>query len=676
MTEMLLKLFCIVTSLSAISGQITTYSIGTESALDVTLRIQHQSGNDTHFSYSILRNSVVIHESEVYQNFGGVLITQTSNGGYLLRGDNSTFRFSITVDTDSFVLISIERSSTNSTIMSDCVQLKSNEMSWYGGPEQKYQYWPIEKLSLDDYAYVTKELDSCALAERYWLNSHGLFLYVEQEAPLFLTQSANQTMCLITKKVLPYYTRNGPSFTFNYNIGIGENAREAHLEAVERFLKKPTDYPDETMTRYPIWSTWAKYRRDIDENVIISYADLIRNNGFNNSQMDIDDMWETCYGSLEFDTAKFPNISHVTSTLKAKGFRVTLWVTPFINRDCEPYYSEALSKGYFVLNHNGREEVKWWNTGENMTAGHIDFTKTEAAEWYAERLRRLRASSGIDSFKFDAGETSWAPADPVLNATFDSQPNALTVAFVNTVVPFGKFIEVRTAFRQQHNPVYVRMLDKDSLWTWNNGLPTLVTTLLQFNMVGYPFVLPDMIGGNGYEDNPIVRTKNKDLYIRWLQANVFMPALQFSFVPWDFDDETIVLGRKFTSLHEQYADTIIERFNLAVRAGHPVNPPIWWIAPNDRVAQQIYDQFLLGDEILVAPVLEEGRSSRNIYLPLGQWIDQNTGQTYQGPLWLNDYPAPQDVLPYFIKGGSVRLYPLTNILAVFIALINFISYLM
>lgn len=292
--------------------------------------------------------------------------------------------------------------------MNDCVQLKSNEMSWYGGPEQKYQYWPIEKLSFDSYSYVTKEADSCALAERYWLNSRGLFIYVEKEAPLFLTQTANSLMCLYTEKYQPYYTRDGPSFTFNYKIGIATDAKQAHLKAVEHFLNKPTDYPDERMTRYPIWSTWAKYRRDIDENVVLSYADLINNNGFNNSQMDIDDMWETCYGSLTFNTTKFPNIARTTSALKERGFRVTLWVHPFINKDCEPYYSEALNKGYLVLNHDGNPDVRWWNAGSGVS-GHIDFTKVEAAEWYASRLRELKASSGIDSFKFDAGETSWAP---------------------------------------------------------------------------------------------------------------------------------------------------------------------------------------------------------------------------------------------------------------------------
>lgn len=80
------------------------------------------------------------------------------------------------------------------------------------------------------------------------------------------------------------------------------------------------------------------------------------------------------------------------------------------------------------------------------------------------------------------------------------------------------------------------MVDKDTYWGFNNGLATLVTTLLQMNLQGYSLVLPDMIGGNGYNDRP-----SKELFVRWLQANVFMPTLQYSFVPWDHDDEVITI---------------------------------------------------------------------------------------------------------------------------------------
>lgn len=88
----------------------------------------------------------------------------------------------------------------------------------------------------------------------------------------------------------------------------------------------------------------------------------------------------------------------------------------------------------------------------------------------------------------------------------------------------------------QEHPIFVRMLDKLSHWNIDAGLKSMIPTVLQIGLLGYPFVLPDMIGGNAYGDWP-----TKELYIRWMEVNVFMPAVQFSIVPWDdhFDAEVI-----------------------------------------------------------------------------------------------------------------------------------------
>jgi len=146
-------------------------------------------------------------------------------------------------------------------------------------------------------------------------------------------------------------------------------------------------------------------------------------------------------------------------------------------------------------------------------------------------------------------------------------------------------VEVRSAQNTQDQPIFVRIVDKDSEWGWNNGLLTLISSMLQMNLNGYPFVLPDMIGGNGYYEKP----PTKELFLRWLQANVFMPALQFSFVPWNFDDEAIAISKNFTALHATYTPYIMKLFKRAVDSGEPVNVPLWWIAPTDEVAQSIYD---------------------------------------------------------------------------------------
>ena len=345
--------------------------------------------------------------------------------------------------------------------MSDCIDLASgSDVHWYGGNQQRWQYYPIQKLVHRHNAYVTKEEFNQAIAERYWFNSQGIFFYVNLDAPLFIDQNNQHPdfMCLEAKRALPYdiyHTR----FDFTYHIGIGLNARDVHMKAVEMFLGKPSGHPALEMVRDPIWSTWARYKRDVDEGIVREFAKEILDNGFG-GQFELDDDYETCYGALEFSTSKYP----------------------FINKECTNWYQEAQKNNYFVADHNGNIETQWWNSAKSQ-ASYIDFTKTDAANWYYNRLRKLQTTAGIDSYKFDAGESSWVPNDPVLNGTAKEHPSKITSSYVRTVSKFGSLVEVRSGQNTQDLPIFVRMIDKDTEWSLDNGLPTLITTLLQVRLV-------------------------------------------------------------------------------------------------------------------------------------------------------------------------------------------------
>lgn len=363
----------------------------------------------------------------------------------------------------------------------DCVNLHTEtNVNWYGGNQQRFQYYPIQKLTHKHNSYVTKEALNQAITERYWLNSNGIFVRVNNDAPLFIDQNNEHPgfMCLQAKRALPYDIYHAP-FTFTYHIGIGLNARDAHRQAVARFLGKPSGHPAEAMVRQPVWSTWARYKRNVNTAVVTEFAQEILDNGYT-GQFELDDDWEECYGALKFNTVKFPDIKGLTDKLKANGFRVTLWCHPFINKACTAYYNDAKSKGHFVADHKGNTDIQWWNSGP-AAAAYIDFTKTATAQWYYDRLAALRISAGIDSFKFDAGESSWMPPDPVLNATGNQLPSKITSDYVRTVARFGDLVEVRSGHGTQNLPIFMRMIDKDTEWTLNNGLPTLITTLLQVN---------------------------------------------------------------------------------------------------------------------------------------------------------------------------------------------------
>jgi len=119
-----------------------------------------------------------------------------------------------------------------------------------------------------------------------------------------------------------------------------------------------------------------------------------------------------------------------------------------------------------------------------------------------------------------------------------------------------------------------------------------ITTLLQMSLSGYPFVLPDMIGGNGYGQNGLDQSQRPEmeLYLRWLQANVFMPSMQFSFTPWQYEDDQVLEHvKEMVELHEDYADLIT---TLALNAGfngEPINRPIWWVDADDETALSVDD---------------------------------------------------------------------------------------
>lgn len=243
------------------------------------------------------------------------------------------------------------------------------------------QHWPIQHMYFDEEPYVPIEKYNMAIAERYWLSSEGFYILVNKTVPLFLDQNNHydKHICLIAEHKKPYISRD--NLEMSYEIGFFGNPKTAHQYVVKNHFGNPTGYPDERMIRHPIWSTWARweiitfqnvpqfnplintfqrYKVNINEKVVQEFADEIIANGYNNSQLEIDDNWETCYGSAVFDTKVFPNITRLSNELKRKGFRVTLWIHPFINEGCEPAYTEASRNQYFVKNLNGSLHTTWW----------------------------------------------------------------------------------------------------------------------------------------------------------------------------------------------------------------------------------------------------------------------------------------------------------------------------
>jgi alpha-glucosidase (family GH31 glycosyl hydrolase) len=420
----------------------------------------------------------------------------------------------------------------------------------------------------------------------------------------------------------------------------------------------PGAAPHPQVLRDPIWTTWARYHKRVDQAKVLQYAQEICDRGLGRSVMEIDDMWQTRYGDLAFNRKKFPDPKAMVDKLHALGFRVTLWVMPFAEEDSEAFRFGA-PRGYFIRGsgvaakrREGRADphgrghfFNWWNTPR---VAALDVTNPEAVEWFVGRLKALQAEVGVDGFKFDGGEPCFLPRGFRTHAPI-AHPSEYSELYVREVAgrfEGDSFCEVRTGHRTQNVGVLTRMGDRFSTWGVDNGLRSIIPTLLTSGLLGYPFCLPDMVGGNAY----FGVKPDRELLVRWMQASAFMPSLQISIPPWDLDEGADQLCKQALEARAHVLGDIGELARGAAGRLTPIARPMWWLDPRDPETFGIDDQFALGDDLIVAPVVEKGARARDVYLTEGTWRDLlRGGEVVQGGRWLRGHDAPLDHIPCFAR---------------------------
>ncbi|GFS18948.1 alpha-glucosidase [Elysia marginata] len=558
--------------------------------------------------------------------------------------------------------VSMKQPGTSQT-PTDCYDMTHS--SWYGAFEDHFQFWPMNGgIRMNSSAYVVGEIfekiEYGEVIEPLFVSSLGLGIHVDIDSPLYLAingMNSRGRLCLSGRigKDTPYFTQTIP--WLKYDLCRAKDISVLWKEMSKKYLPKPKLTPSEDLIRGPIWSTWARYKQYINQSKAIEFAEEILQNNMSISQLEIDDDWTPFYGDFDFNATKFPEPAAMVNELLEKGIHTTLWMHPYVNRDAENYEILA-QKGYFVRDYTDNKQpasVNWWRGNDS---GIIDFTNTEAVDWYLKQTRRLQADYNISSFKFDGGEATSLGKKYALAKNLSS-PNYFTTHYVEAACRADmteRRQEVRVAFRSQECHTMVRMLDRSSDWSHELGLLTLIPTALAYGLAGYPFVLPDMIGGNAYNGSDIDQSvlPERELYIRWLQATLFMPTLQFSVAPWDYKKhpDTTSIVKKMLAIREKYVEDIIALMNQARDTGEPIVRPLWWTDPLDKEALRSESQFLLGNDLLVAPVLEKGQRKRDIYLPQGMWKDQVRGHIYQGKRWLRGFVAELDQVPYFTRAAK------------------------
>lgn len=526
---------------------------------------------------------------------------------------------------------------------------------WYGHGERVIQPWPLDKLPVVAeplMAYDHGRGGSSCITTPLWFNASGAAILVaEENSELEMTLDRGEDGLLRIAARLPEPAialdldapppDHGPVLTFD--VLLADTIPATHALAIGH-LGHPTSAPPAELIARPIWTTWARYKMAVTQADVLAFAEEIVSRNYPRSVMEIDDRWQPFYGDCAWDSAKFPDPRHMIDQLHKLGFKVTLWVPPFFDPRSAAF-AEAAEQG-FLIRHPANGEpamVRWWQG----YGGLIDVSNGAAMAWWREQLGRLQ-NDGVDGFKFDAGEGNFVPrnrltAEPLL-------PHQYADRYVSWIAENFQWTEVRSGWRSQQSGILFRQWDKWSRWGIDNGLHSVLTQALAMSMVGYPFILPDMIGGNAYAGEE----PDAELLVRWTQISALLPTLQFSIPPWAFDKETDAICHKYVQLHEELAPYIQSQINQTLQSGVPIVRPMFWHTPDDVNTLTIDDQFLLGDNILVAPVVQAGQRARDVYLPAGHWRDWWSGERIKGPIRLEQYPAPLETLPLFERTDTTR----------------------
>ncbi len=508
---------------------------------------------------------------------------------------------------------------------------------WYGGGFQGFrdpQVWPLNEASLVKPAFLASGVSQ---ATPFWYATRGVGVWVRTR--LDFRFSANEVVGGkpngLLRVTMPLAS------ALEYDLIVAKDVREV----VRRFTREvgyPRRVPPAEYFRLPIYTTWVEHKADVNQSKAIEFAKAIRANDLPAGVLEIDDKWEVHYGDMDVDTAKFPDPGAMNDELHRMGFRVTLWVHPFVNPDTKAF-AEHRDDGLLLRDANGSAGmIRWWNG----PAAVWDFTNPTAGELFRRRLDGLMRDFGFDGFKFDGGDVHFVvrdakPMRPMTAAEYPDVYNEVATAH------YG-WNETRVGIYSQPLGIVQRLQDKNSVWGRENGLGALVPEALTTSMRGFFFLMPDMVGGNQYDGDTIT----PELLVRWAQASALMPLLQFSAGPWHHGPEAVKLCREASRLHLEFAPYTYRLAEASTRTGEPILAPLFYHSPDDPETFRITDQFMLGPDVVVAPVVTKGAVARDLYLPRGRWVDYRSKQAVEGGRWLKGHQAPLDVLPVFVREGA------------------------
>jgi alpha-D-xyloside xylohydrolase len=474
----------------------------------------------------------------------------------------------------------------------------------------------------------------------FYLSSRGYGLLVDSGSPVefdVCQSTHSDVQIIVPDDLLDYYVIAGP-------------APADVLARFGRLTGKP-ELP-------PKWAfgTWISsgFFRDSQERVL-ERAATIRERGIPCDVLHLDTYWQVGdhWSDMRWDPESFPDPVGMLTTLKEQGFKVCLWMNPYISH-LSPAFPEAAENGYLLRRQDGEVYVADSWHGSHPACGIVDFTNPAAVAWFTGLLRD-RLQEGVSVFKTDFAEG--VPADAVAfnGMTGTDLHNVYTLLFNDVVSQVTREVA-------GHGMVWARssyLGGQRHAAQWSGDVdatyPAMGSTIrggLSHGLSGIPFWSHDAGGFTG--------TPTPDLYIRWSQFGALSPLVRFhgttSREPWQFPAHAERGAVEAIRLRYRLMPYIYSAAVTAAETGAPMMRALCVDYPDDPVAWQADLEYLLGTDLLVAPMISAD-GTRKVYLPAGVWVDYWTGEALDGGRHITVSP-PLDQIPLFVRQGA--LIPVTE----------------
>ena len=353
----------------------------------------------------------------------------------------------------------------------------------------------------------------------------------------------------------------------------------------------------------------------------------------------------------------YPDVKRLVNALHQQGFRVLGYFSPDF-RPTRASFQTANRVGALVRGLDGKS---WLHPLYGI--GLIDAMNPRAVEWWQNGpIRRALTDLGFDGGMVDLGEAVPVETRFENNLTGADVHNSYTVAYTAAAFnalkkykPDGLFF-MRSGYTGGQ-AVHASTWSGDPIHNWDPvvGLKSIVPAGLGAGLAGYAYWHTEV---GGYVDGGLDAVSERELYIRWLELASFTAMLRDQYgdrqsrPTYTFTDaETIALWQRYARIHQALVPYLWQTAQEAQAKGLPLMRHLAIAFPDDPRAWREEQQFLLGNDLLVAPVVDFGARERTVYLPRGEWRMWWTGQTYTGPVEVT-VPAPLDQIPVFIRGGA------------------------